>query len=122
MLKDLQQRHVPAAVATTTRALFELLDGTHVAGRADRARRAALRRRPAPARLARLLADLGERGFLAGVEGPSAPAAEAPPSRLARLFKPREKIFPGVGARIEALYRRGGWVLFTRPALIASRR
>ena len=32
---------------------------------------------------------------------------------------PREKVFEGVGAWFERLYRRGGWVLFTRPALWA---
>jgi hypothetical protein len=34
------------------------------------------------------------------------------------LFKPREKVVPGMGERFEALYRRGGWLLFTRPALV----
>src|SRR3954453_4915908 len=71
-----------------------------------------------PARVARLLSDLGERGFLAGVAG-GQPMAEQPPTRLQRIFKPREKIVPGVGAFMERLYRRGGWGLFTKPALIA---
>ena len=75
-----------------------------------------------PARLARLLADLGERGFLAGVArstptGGDAPAPEE--SLLKRLFRPRVKTFDGVGPFYENLYRRGGWVLFTKPALIA---
>ena len=73
-----------------------------------------------PARLARLLADLGERGFLAGVAGATpAGGEEAPEGRLKRLFRPRTKTFASVGAAFERLYRRGGWVLFTRPALIA---
>ena len=69
------------------------------------------------ARLVRLLTDLGERGFLSGVAG-STPAGEAPTSWWRKLVRPREKIFTGLGPRIEALYRHGGWVFFTRPALI----
>jgi len=67
------------------------------------------------ARLARLLADLGDRGFLAGV----AAAADAPDSRLRRLLRPREKSFSSFGPWVDGVYRRGGWVLFTRPALYA---
>src|SRR5688572_27717165 len=71
------------------------------------------------ARLARLLADLGERGFLAGVER-AAPTGQEPEPEglLRRLFRPRVKTFGGVGAFYERLYRRAGWVLFTKPALI----
>jgi Zn-dependent protease len=98
--------------------LFELLDGDHslvdLIGEAERRFGAT-----GPARLARLLTDLGERGFLAGVEKGGGPAIAAPASRLRRFFTPREKVFPGVGERFEAIYRRGGWVLFTRPALVA---
>lgn len=71
-----------------------------------------------PPRLVRLLTDLGERGFLAGVAG-GAPIAEAPTSWWRKLVKPREKTFTGLGPKIEAIYRHGGWVFFTRPALIA---
>ena len=46
-------------------------------------------------------------------------AEEVPQGFLKRLFKPREKSFERVGGWFEALYRRGGWVLFTRPALYA---
>jgi putative peptide zinc metalloprotease protein len=71
-----------------------------------------------PARLARLLADLGERGFLAGVDR-SAPAGEGEPLGFwRRLFRPRVKTFDGVGPFYERLYRRLGWVLFTKPALV----
>ena len=38
---------------------------------------------------------------------------------MRRLMTPREKVFEGVGAWFDRLYRRGGWVLFTRPALWA---
>jgi putative peptide zinc metalloprotease protein len=69
-----------------------------------------------PARLARLVADLGERGFLAGVGG-AEPAAIADLPLWRRLVTPREKVFEGLGARFERLYRAGGWVLFTPAAL-----
>jgi len=95
--------------------LFELLDGKHtlldLIGEADQ--------RFGPtgsARLARLLADLGERGYLAGVTG-ATKAAEAPQGFWRRLVTPKEKAWTGVGEVFDRLYRRGGWVLFTRPAL-----
>lgn len=97
-------------------ALFEQLDGSRslVDLVADAEARFGTR---GPARLARLLSDLGERGFLSGVAG-ATPSAAAPAGRLARLFKSREKIVPWFGARIERLYRAGGWVLFTVPFLV----
>ena len=99
--------------------LFKLFDGTRslvdLIGEAEQ-RFGAM----GPARLARLLADLGERGFLAGVakETPAG-GQEAPQSLLKRLFTPRSKVFPRLGPAFERLYRLGGWVLFTKPALIA---
>jgi putative peptide zinc metalloprotease protein len=66
-----------------------------------------------PERLARLLADLGDRGLLAGVEAPHAPVARR------RLLEPRVWTVPWAGDAIEALYRRGGRLLLTRPALVA---
>ncbi len=96
--------------------LLELLDGERtlvdLIGEAERRFGAT-----GSARLARLLADLGERGFIAGVAGTEAATAE--PGLLRRLVTPREKLFGGVGGFFDALYRRGGWVLFTRPALWA---
>ena len=71
-----------------------------------------------PARLARLLADLGERGFLVGVETSASAAAPVPKTTLQRLFTPRSKIFPRIGPLFERLYRAGGWLLFLRPVLI----
>ena len=68
-------------------------------------------------RLARLLADLGERGMLAGVESSTAVEAPAPEGRMRRLMKTRERSFGGVGPFVHWVYRHGGWVLFTRPAL-----
>ena len=66
-------------------------------------------------RLAGLLATLGERGLLEGVEGIE---AHARGGRMARLTRPRERAFAGAGAFFERLYRRGGWVLFTRTGLV----
>ena len=96
--------------------LLELLDGSRslvdLVGEAEQRYGAA-----GPVRLARLLADLGERGLLAGVAGAQEVAAE--PGFWRRLLTPREKTFDGVGTLFERLYRHGGWVLFTRPALLA---
>ncbi len=96
--------------------VFELLDGSYslveLVGLAEQRFGAT-----GPARLARLLTDLGERGFLAGIAG-GQPLAEEPTGRLRRLFKPREKTFSFIGPLIEKLYRLGGWVFFTKPALI----
>jgi putative peptide zinc metalloprotease protein len=97
--------------------VFERLDGTQslieLIGMCEQ------RYGPAgPARLARLLSDLGERGFLAGVEG-GQPVAEQPLGFWRRLLKPREKVFTGLGGFIERVYRAGGWVFFTRPVLYA---
>ena len=114
ILRDLN-RNTFLRLSDNDAQLFELFDGTHslsdLIGIAEQRHGAA----GAP-RLARLLADLGERGYLAGVEG-AAEEDEAPKSFLRRLFKPREKIFTGLGDFFDGLYRRGGWVLFTRPAL-----
>ncbi|MDX6705722.1 MAG: putative peptide zinc metalloprotease protein [Solirubrobacteraceae bacterium] len=70
-------------------------------------------------RLARLLADLGDRGMLAGVEGGAAAETAAPEGRMKRLFKTRERSVDGIGPFVGWIYRHGGWVLFTRPALVA---
>ncbi|HEY6889076.1 MAG TPA: FHA domain-containing protein [Solirubrobacter sp.] len=95
--------------------LFQLLDGTH--GLVELVQLSEQRfGATGPARLARLLTDLGERGFLEGVAG-GKPLVEAPTSRWRKLVKPREKIFPGIGGKLESLYRHGGWVFFTRPML-----
>lgn len=96
--------------------LLRLLDGTRsladLVGEAEQAFGAL-----GAARLARLLADLGERGMLAGVQSSGALEAAAPAGRIRRLLKTRERSFSGVGPLVERIYRHGGWVLFTRPAL-----
>jgi putative peptide zinc metalloprotease protein len=66
-----------------------------------------------PNRLARLLAELAERGLLAGTAAPLAPV-----TRRGRLLRPRVKTFPRAGELIDAFYRRGGRLLLTAPALI----
>ena len=116
VLKDLN-RNTFLRLSDNDAQLFELLDGTHslsdLIGIAEQRFGAA----GAP-RLARLLADLGERGYLAGVAGSTA-VADEPKGFLQRLFKPREKSSQGSASWFDALYRRGGWVLFTKPALYA---
>ena len=71
-----------------------------------------------PARLARLLADLGERGFLAGVAGTQTGLVTEPQPWWKRALRPRTRTFAGIGGAFDALYRRGGWLLFTTPALL----
>ena len=117
ILKDLESGKY-LRLSDADARLFELLDGTHelvaLIGEAER------RLGPdGPTRLARLLADLGERGFLEGVG--DAPAAAAGPTPHAawwrRALEPREKAIPGAGDAIETLYRGGGWALFTPTAV-----
>ena len=116
ILKDLT-RNTFLRLSDNDAQLFELLDGSHsladLIGESERRFGAA----GAP-RLARLLADLGERGYLAGVAGAAA-EEEAPKGFWRRVFQPREKTVAGVGDWFDALYRRGGWILFTKPALVA---
>jgi putative peptide zinc metalloprotease protein len=97
--------------------LFEQLDGTRSLSElvADAEARFGA---TGPARLARLLADLGERGFLVGVQSGAAGTVEPPQSLVRRLTRPREKSWRGVGRTVDAVYRGGGWILVTRPALI----
>ena len=54
-------------------------------------------------------------GFIAGVE--TAGLVDAPQPWWKRAVKPRERLVAGAGAAFDAVYRHGGWVLFTRPAL-----
>jgi putative peptide zinc metalloprotease protein len=64
-----------------------------------------------PGRLAGLLADLGDRGLLAGV---SVGARQAPsPWALTEALRPRELVLPTIGDAVMALHRRGGHVVAT---------
>jgi putative peptide zinc metalloprotease protein len=97
--------------------LIELLDGSRSIG--DLVRDAEHRVGPSgPTRIARLLADLGVRGLLAGSSAPE-PAPEDDPGLLARAFRPRRRTWLGAGRFFERLYLRGGWLLFTRAGLTA---
>jgi Zn-dependent protease len=95
--------------------LFELMDGKR--SLSQLVREAKRSQGPAgPLRLTRLLAELADRGLLAGVDGAAA-APEPPQGRLARLTSPA-KTWPGAGAFFQRVYERGAWRLFTRPALV----
>jgi putative peptide zinc metalloprotease protein len=99
-------------------ALLELVDGKH--SLQELVTEAEQRFGDAgTARLAALLATLSEGGFLAGNGVDDEPADEPAPQRR-RLFTPREKAWPGAGKFFERLYERGGWLLFTRPALVLA--
>jgi putative peptide zinc metalloprotease protein len=64
-----------------------------------------------PGRLARLIADFGERGMLDGVA--PTPTTEAEPGLLARAFKSRERTFDWVGDYFDRAYRRWGHLYFS---------
>src|SRR4051794_39201987 len=94
--------------------LFEQLDGTRslvdLIGEAEQRFGGA-----GPARLARLLADLGERGFLAGIARTETAAGAAPEGRLKGWFKPRTKAFDGRGGVFRGGLRPRGGVRFSPP-------
>jgi len=94
-------------------ALLQLLDGRRpmheLMSEAERRFGA-----PGAARLTRLLADLADRGLLAGSE-----PAEVGQLSTPRWLRPRETSWARAGDAFQALYRHGGWALFTKPALAA---
>ena len=92
-------------------ALFELLDGNRtVAELLTEAERVV---GPAgPGRLARLIADLADRGLLDGVGAAPTTAAE-PEGALARILKPRDKTVTWVGDYFERAYHHWGRVFFS---------
>ncbi len=113
ILKDLRSSQL-VALGEPEAQLVGLLDGDHEL--VELIGEAAQRFGPdGPARLARLLAELADRGLLAGVE--EGADRNRSSSRLLRWLAPRERELPGIGHAIAALYRRGGWLLFTPPAL-----
>jgi len=116
VLKDLQSGAF-LRLSDHDAELFELLDGRRVL--ADLVAEAQQRFGPSgPVRLARLLADLGSRGFLHGTAPTPTEHGEAGGGLRGRL-RPRERAFPALGRAFEAAFRHGGWLLFTRPALMA---
>ena len=112
VLKDLRRGDF-VRMGDDEAALFEALDGA--SSLQDLIAEAERRFGPGgPGRLARLLADLGERGLLSGVERRS--TYTVAPGWLARAFQPRELIFERAPRFFERSYERGGFVLFTRAA------
>jgi putative peptide zinc metalloprotease protein len=114
VLRDLESDQF-LRMSNVDAGLFELLDGRH--SLADLVREAEQRGGAAgPGRLLQLLAELADRGLLAGVAGGG--TADAAGARgLRRLSAPKEKTWDGAGDLFERLYRQGGWRLFTGPAL-----
>ena len=96
--------------------VFEQLDGTHSLIELI----AMCEQRygpPGPARLARLLSDLSERGFLAGRGERHADGARRRSGSGAGCSSRARRSSPGSGRRSRRSTARGGWVLFTRPVL-----
>ena len=96
--------------------LLQLLDGTATLGELLGAAEQRLGPRGRP-RLTRLLADLGERGLLSGVDSTASTPAAAR-GWLRRMVGPHTWSTERAGPAFEALYRAGGWLLFTIPALV----
>jgi putative peptide zinc metalloprotease protein len=116
ILKDLTSDRM-VRLSDADAELLQLIDGRR--SLSDLVRAAELRYGDeGPAQLARLLAELGERGLLAGVQTPGE-GMEAPAGFRARLLAPKEKAWAGAGELFERLYKGGGWLLFTSPALAA---
>jgi putative peptide zinc metalloprotease protein len=84
--------------------LLGLLDGRRTIGELLAAARE-LVGPSGPARLARLIADCGDRGMLDGIA--ATPRAEAEPGLLRRALAPRERTFEWVGEWFESAY--AGW-------------
>jgi putative peptide zinc metalloprotease protein len=70
-----------------------------------------------PARLAMLLADLGDRGLISGL-GDAAPAAPAPRG-AGRLLRQRTWSLPRAADWFATVYRDGGWALLSPAGLSA---
>jgi putative peptide zinc metalloprotease protein len=88
--------------------LFGLLEGQRSVGELlDEAQR--LVGPGGPGRLARLVADLADRGLLEGVAG--SPRA-TPHSRLQKIFKPRDRTLAALPDCFERVYRDWGRVFF----------
>ena len=116
VLKDLESNRF-LKMSDADAGLFELLDGRR--SLADLVREAERRDGEAgPARLARLLAELADRGLLSGVAVADA-TDRTDAGLLRRLTIPREKAWDGAGRLFDRLYQQGGWRLFTPPALAA---
>jgi putative peptide zinc metalloprotease protein len=115
VLRDLESNRF-LRMSDADALLVELLDGrrslAELVREAERLDGAA-----GPARLARLLAELADRGLLAAADGSDA-ARPADTGLLARLTAPRAKSWDGAGAFVDRVYRHGGRRLLTAPALV----
>ncbi len=95
--------------------LFELLDGNR--SLSELLHDAKKLQGPAGrVRLVRVLAELADRGLLAGVEG-GPESSERPTGLLRRLGSPRQWEWKGAGVFFERLYERRGRRVFSAPAL-----
>ena len=98
--------------------LFELLDGRRSLSELVRESKD-LQGPVGPVRLVRLLAELADRGLLAGVAGgEAAGGGRRPPA--GRVAPRWQREWGGAGDFFARLYERGGWRLVTSPALIAT--
>jgi putative peptide zinc metalloprotease protein len=115
VLKDLRGDGSFVRMGDDEAAVFRLLDGQHALP--ELITDAEQRFGPGGAtRLARLLADLGEKGLLEGVESSTTDGAG---TGIAAALRPRELEIKGLGRVFERVYLAGGWLLFTRVALVA---
>jgi putative peptide zinc metalloprotease protein len=114
VLRDLRSRGF-LRLADADGQLLELLDGR---SSVDALMESAERRLgpEGPARLARLLTELADRGLLDGFG--DAPAARLARGRLARTLAPREWAWSGASRFIDDLYAGGGRLLFTPAAAV----
>jgi putative peptide zinc metalloprotease protein len=90
-------------------ALLRLLDGSRTIGQLL-VEASALLGPAGPGRLARLIADCGDRGMLDGIA--ATPGMAADPSLLQRVLTPRERTFDWVGEWFERTYARWGRLWF----------
>jgi putative peptide zinc metalloprotease protein len=116
VLKDLEEG-VFMRMPDDEAALFQLLDGRRslpeLVAEAERRFGGG-----GTARLAGLLAGLAEHGLLDGADVAAEPETAAPQGRLRRLLKPRTRVVSGAGKFFERAYERGGFLLFTPPAVV----
>jgi putative peptide zinc metalloprotease protein len=100
-------------LSVTDAAVLEHLDGHH--DLSELVAEATARSGPdGPARLAGLLAELADRGLLADVSSGPPPGRRG---RMRALLSAHELELPRAGVAIAAVYRRGGYLLFTRAGL-----
>jgi putative peptide zinc metalloprotease protein len=115
VLKDLKEGGF-LRMADDEAALFQLLDGRR--GLPDLVAEAERRfGGGGTGRLAGLLAGLAEHGLLEGAAGGTGEVA-APTGRLASILRPRVRVVEGAGRLFERMYEAGGYLLFTRIAVV----